>query len=121
MNPRDLENRAVNELHEAGYITQKALFSLKHLPSGRVISNQADFFNIWDIIAVKEEECRLIQVCSGTTFRAHELKIKKSGFPLTSWASQELWYYFKEGGRWKHRIEYRTIIGWVGVKIGEMQ
>ena len=113
MQRRDLEKRAVEELESDSWLVQRALFSIKHLPNGRVISNQSDFFNVWDIMAVRSEECRLIQVCSGETFERHKKKITES-FPETSWASQELWYYFKDRGKWQRAIFIRTKgFGWL--------
>lgn len=112
MDRRDLEKRSMSELEKDGYLVQRALFSIKHLPNGKVISNQSDLFGAWDIIAVKQNECRLIQVCSGETFARHRRNIEEK-FPNTSWATQELWYYFKEKSRWKRTVWLRTNgMGW---------
>ena len=109
MNPRLLEKRAESDLQKRGYLVQRALFSIKHVP-GRVISNRSDFFNVWDIIAVKPGECILMQVCSGKTFNRHVRKINRA-FPYTTWAKQELRYYFKVKGRWAFTDYVRTESG----------
>ena len=113
MNPRLLEKRAESDLLKAGYLVQRALFSIKHIP-GRIISHQSDFFNVWDIIAVKSGDCILMQVCSGTKLRTHMNKINKS-FPYTTWAKQVLRYYFKVRGRWAYTDHVRTESGWSGI------
>ena len=55
MNPRDLENRFLKLLEENNFIAQKSLFSIKHLPNGRVLSNRSDFFGVWDLIAMNRD------------------------------------------------------------------
>jgi hypothetical protein len=112
MNPRDLENRFLAELENQGYISQKALFSIKHLPSGKIISNRSDFFGVWDIIAIRNNHTFLFQVCSGTTYLRHRKKIEE-GFPSTSEPVQCLVFYYKEKGRWKYTVHQRTEAGWV--------
>ncbi len=119
MDRRDLEIRAVSDLEKDGYLVQRALFSIKHLPDGRIISNQSDIFGVWDIIAVKPDECRLIQICSGSTFQDHMKKINGS-FPVVRWAKEEIWYYHKEKNRWKYDIYIRSPVlkdKWIPIEI----
>ena len=116
MNPRDLENRAVKDLEGQGYMVQKALFSIKHLPNGKILSNRSDFFSVWDIMAVKADECIFMQVCSGTTYQEHVRKIERA-FPHTSWARQIIRYYYKEKNRWTYADHVRYWgMGWIETK-----
>ena len=112
MNPRLLERRVESDFVKDGYLVQRALFSLKHLPGGRIISHQSDFFGVWDLIAVKPGECVLIQVCSGGTLKRHMNLIDKT-FPHTTWAKQVLRYYYKNKGRWAFTNFVRLESGWV--------
>jgi hypothetical protein len=114
MNPRDLENRALKQLQEEeGWTAQKALFSIKHLPNGKIISNRADFFGVWDIIAVKPDRGMLMQVCSGTKLEEHKKKIERN-FPSTTWIAQVIRYYYKEKNRWAYSDIVRVKgLGWM--------
>ena len=112
MNPRILERRVEAAFLKDGYLVQHAMFSLKHLPGGRIISHQSDFFGAWDLVAVKPGECVLIQVCSGTKLKTHMNKINRQ-FPHTTWAKQLLRYYFKAKGRWAFTDYVRNAEVWV--------
>lgn len=112
MNPRDLENRFIDKVLEPrNFLMQKALFSVKHLPDGKILSNRSDFFGVWDIIALKNNRVYMFQVCSGTTFKDHVLKIERK-FPYTSNPIQVIVYYFKEKGIWKFTLHHRSFTGW---------
>jgi hypothetical protein len=111
MNRIDLEKRAVKELIEGGYATERSIPSVKYI-GGRPVSNRRDFYNCFDVIAIKDQDMRLIQVCSGTTLRAHEKKINLL-FPTTTMPRQEIWYYYKVGRYWAYKIYIRDKIkGW---------
>ena len=111
MNPRDLENRFLKLLEENNFIAQKALFTLKHLPNGRIISLRSDFFGVWDLVAMKNNKVYVFQVCSGTKFNTHRRKIEDN-FPLTVNPEQYIVYYYKEKGRWKFTLHKRVESGW---------
>lgn len=112
MNPRDLENRFLKLLEENNFLAQKSLFSIKHLPNGRVLSNRSDFFGVWDIVAMKNNKVYVFQVCSGTKFNAHRRKIEDN-FPFTVNPEQYIIYYYKEKGRWKFTLHERTETEWI--------
>ena len=112
MNPRDLENRFLEFLAQNKYLSQKALFSIKHLPNGRIVSNRSDFFNVWDIIALKSNHTYLFQICSGTTYNEHVRKINEL-FPFTTEPFQYIVYYFKPKSKWEFTLHLRTEIGWL--------
>ena len=111
MNPRDLENRFLKLLEGNNFLAQKSLFSIKHLPNGKVLSNRSDFFGVWDIIGLKNNKVFMFQVCSGTTFNAHRRKIEDN-FPFTMNPEQYIIYYYKERGRWKFTLHKRVESGW---------
>ncbi len=116
MNPRNLENTFIDKvLTPAGFLSQKALFSVKRLPDGRTISNRSDFFGSWDIISIKDNKVFMFQVCTGTTYAEHVRTIEKR-FPFTSNPIQVIVYYFKEKNRWKFTLHVRSLIGWQEVK-----
>jgi hypothetical protein len=112
MNPRDLENRFLKLLEENNYLAQKALFTLKHLPNGRIMSHRSDFFGVWDLVAMKNNKVYVFQVCSGTKFNAHRRKIEDN-FPFTVNPEQYIVYYYKEKGRWTFTLHKRTESAWV--------
>ena len=119
MDPRDLENRFLKVLEDDGFLTQKALFSIKHLPDGRIISNRSDFFGVWDIIAFFRELVFVFQVCSGTTYQDHVRKITDS-FPFTSNPIQVIVYFYKEKGRWVYTLHLRTEVGWITAALDDL-
>ena len=111
---RDLEIKFLELLSEYGWISQRSLFSIKHLPNGRIISNRSDLFGAWDIISMKNNRVVLFQVCSGTKYDAHIRKIvDKLKFPLTKNPEQVVVYYYKEKNRWKFNLTLRTPAGWI--------
>jgi hypothetical protein len=73
------------------------------------VSAQNDFFYAFDLIAIKNNEVRFIQVTSGTksSLSKHKKKIEEN-FPFTfsDTVSIELWFYYKIKGRWKKAIYY---------------
>ena len=119
MDPRDLENRFLKVLEDDGFLTQKALFSIKHLPDGRIISNRSDFFGVWDIIALRGDSVYVFQICSGTTYEEHRRKIEAK-FPFTINPEQYIVYYFKEKGRWAFTLHKRTEVGWIIMPFDEI-
>ena len=115
MNRRDLEVRAMHELQEKGYAVARA--TLKPVKvKGKWVSAQNDFFFSFDLIAVKDNEVRFIQVTSGTlsSLSKHKKKIEENfPFSFSSVVSIELWYYYKIGGRWKKSIWFFKNKEWV--------
>jgi len=108
MNRRDLEIKAMVELLEKGYAVARA--TLKPVKvSGKWVSAQNDFFYAFDLIAIKSNEVRFIQVTSGTksSLSKHKKKIEENfPFSFSDTVSIELWFYYKIKGRWKKVIYY---------------
>lgn len=120
MDPRTLENRFLDILAKHGVtLAEKALFTVKHLPNGRIISNRADFFGVWDIIAFFRELVFVFQVCSGTTYQDHVRKITDN-FPFTSNPIQVIVYFHKEKGRWVYTLHLRTEVGWITAALDDL-
>ena len=112
MDPRDLENKFLKVLEDDGFLAQKALFTLKHLPNGKIMSHRSDFFGVWDIIGLKKNKVYAFQVCSGTTFQEHKRKIEDN-FPFTFNPEQYIVFYHKEKGKWAFTLHNRTEVGWI--------
>jgi hypothetical protein len=115
MNRRDLEVRAMKELKEKGYAVARA--TLKPVRIGKKwLSAQNDFFFSFDLIAVKDNEVRFIQVTSGTksSLNKHKKKIEENfPFSFSSTVSVELWFYYKLRGKWKKVIWFFKNGEWV--------
>jgi len=111
MNPRDLERRLQVELENEGWRTERAVPQV-HIIHGRYVSNNHDFFNCFDLIALKDDKVRFIQVCSGTTLEDHKRKIDRT-FPYTSNPIQEIVYFYKMKNRWMHVSHLRVVSGWL--------
>lgn len=69
MDPRDLENKFLKVLEDDGFLAQKALFTLKHLPNGKIISHRSDFFGVWDIIGLKKTKFMHFRFAQGQRSR----------------------------------------------------
>jgi len=108
MNRRDLEIKAMAELLEKGYAVARA--TLKPVKvSGKWVSAQNDFFYAFDLIAIKNNEVRFIQVTSGTksSLSKHKKKIEENfPFSFSDTVSIELWFYYKIKGKWEKVIYY---------------
>ena len=63
MSRRDLELRAKKDLEASGYLVERAVSKAIFTPKG-FVAMSFDFFNCFDLIAVKENEIRFIQVSS---------------------------------------------------------
>jgi hypothetical protein len=115
MNRRDLELKAMHELQEKGYAVARA--TLKPVKvGGKWLSAQNDFFFSFDLIAVKNDDVRFIQVTSGTqsSLSKHKKKIEENfPFSFSSVVSVELWFYYKLGGRWKRVIWFFEKGKWI--------
>ncbi len=103
---RDLEVRAKKELEGKGYAVARAMSSARIIGS-KYVAHYNDFFNSFDLIAVKDNEVRFIQVTSGTQLSSHKKKVKEN-FPylFTKVVSVEMWYYYKLGRKWEYTISY---------------
>ena len=102
MSRRDLELRAKKDLEASGYLVERAVSKAIFTPKG-FVARSFDFFNCFDLIAVKENEIRFIQVPSSDeakgdnrTLRAHKKKINDN-WPIDG---PEIWHYYKIKGRW---------------------
>jgi hypothetical protein len=108
MNRRNLEIKAMGELLEKGYAVARA--TLKPVKvSGKWVSAQNDFFYAFDLIAIKNNEVRFIQVTSGTksSLSKHKKKIEENfPFNFSDTVSIELWFYYKIKGKWGKVIYY---------------
>jgi len=106
LNARELERRAKKELEEKGYKVIRAMASGRFF-NGKYITHYNDFFNVFDLIAVKDNEVRFIQVTSGEQLSSHKSKIKVNfDFSFKDIVTIELWYYYKLKGKWQYRILY---------------
>jgi hypothetical protein len=108
MNRRNLEIKAMAELLEKGYSVARA--TLKPVKvSGKWVSAQNDFFYAFDLIAIKNNEIRFIQVTSGTksSLSKHKKKIEENfPFSFSDTVSIELWFYYKIKRKWEKVIYY---------------
>jgi hypothetical protein len=115
MNRRDLEIKAMAELLEKGYAVARA--TLKPVKvSGKWVSAQNDFFYAFDLIAIKNNEVRFIQVTSGTksSLSKHKKKIEENfPFGFSDTVSIELWFYYKIKGKWEKVIYYFKNGEWI--------
>jgi len=106
LNPRELEHRAQKELEKKGYKVVRAMASGKFI-NGKYITHYNDFFNAFDLIAVKDNEVRFVQVTSGEQLNSHKNKVKANfNFFFPKVVSIEIWYYYKLKGKWQYRILY---------------
>lgn len=106
MNGKYLEAKARNTLIKDGYSCEAVHNEVKKI-KGKFISIRHDFFNVVDIIALKGDKIRFIQVTSdnapirSTALYSHKEKINKLwkfDIPI------ELWFYKKENNKWKLSI-----------------
>ncbi|MGC8699227.1 MAG: hypothetical protein ACP5RE_03530 [Candidatus Acidifodinimicrobium sp.] len=106
MKRRELEIRAKKELEEKGYAVARAMSSARVI-GGKYIAHYNDFFNAFDLIAVKDNEVRFIQVTSGKQLSSHKKKVKDN-FPFffPKVVTVELWYYYKLGRKWEYKISF---------------
>ncbi|MGC8584876.1 MAG: hypothetical protein ACP5L4_01975 [Thermoplasmata archaeon] len=115
MNRRNFEYRAMKELKENGYAITRA--TLKPVKIGKKwLSAQNDFFFSFDLIAVKDNEVRFIQVTSGTrsSLSKHKKKIERNfSFSFPSIVSVELWFFYKLSGRWLKKIYFFKNGEWI--------
>jgi len=115
MNRHDLEIKAMGDLLEKGYAVARA--TLKPVKvSGKWVSAQNDFFYAFDLIAIKNNEIKFIQVTSGTksSLSKHKKKIEENfPFSFSDTVSIELWFYYKIKGRWKKVIYYFKNGEWI--------
>jgi len=115
MNRRNLEIKAMAELLEKGYSVARATLKPVKM-SGKWVSAQNDFFYAFDLIAIKNNEIRFIQVTSGTksSLSKHKKKIEENfPFSFSNTVSIELWFYYKIKGRWKKVIYYFKNGEWI--------
>lgn len=116
MNRSDLEKRAIQELEDNGYTCERAYNKAVYLPGKGYIAKSFDFFHVIDLIAIKANEVRWIQVTSENASRdskhhsknhsdavyLHKKKIEQFwvfDLPL------ELWVYEKVRNRWNLTVE----------------
>jgi len=115
MNRRNLEIKAMVELLEKGYAVARA--TLKPVKvSGKWVSAQNDFFYAFDLIAIKNNEVRFIQITSGTksSLSRHKKKIEENfPFSFSDTVSIELWFYYKIKGKWEKVIYYFKNGEWI--------
>ncbi len=109
--------KAKKELEDKGYLVARAMASSRKI--GNIyITKYNDFFHVFDLIAVKDNEVRLIQVTSGSGLSSHKKKILDN-FPYVfdSVVSVEIWYYYKMGRVWKYKILYLKRGEWLESKL----
>ena len=122
MSRRDLELRAKKELEASGYLVERAVSKAIFTPKG-FVARSFDFFNCFDLIAVRGSETRFIQITSSDVnnknpddiLRKHKRKIDQL-WPETL-PDPEIFYYKKENGRWVLNLIPRWKGEWVDLNI----
>ena len=116
MNRTELEKRAIRELEDDGYTCERAYNKAVFIPKKGYIAKSYDFFHVVDIIALKGNEVKFIQVTSenaspdskhhssngSDSVYNHKKKIEQYwpfDLPL------ELWAYEKIKNRWYLKTE----------------
>ena len=116
MKRSDLEKKAIKLLAEQGYTCERAYNKAVYLPGKGYVGKRFDFFHVIDVLAIKGNEIRMIQVTSedsnsGSKHHSrngsdseynHMKKIEKYWhfeIPI------ELWTYEKIKNKWELRIQ----------------
>jgi hypothetical protein len=109
-----LEVKAKKLLESRNYSVERAKVSAK-IVHGHFIRNRNDFFGIFDLIAVRGDECRFIQITSGSrqNIYAHKRKIDEAFKDSFKGSHCELWFYEMLKHRWHLSIFHRTDNGWL--------
>jgi len=117
LKPRELERRAQKELEKKGYKVVRAMASGRFI-NGKYITHYNDFFNVFDLIAVKDNEVRFIQITSGEQLSSHKSKVKANfNFSFKNTVTIEIWYYYKLKGKWQYKILYLKDGEWLDSKL----
>ena len=117
LNPRELERRAQKELEKKGYKVIRAMASGRFI-NGKYITHYNDFFSVFDLIAVKDNEVRFIQVTSGEQLSSHKSKVKANfNFTFKNIVTVEIWYFYKLKGKWQYRILYLKDGEWLDSRL----
>lgn len=116
MKRSDLEKRAISSLQKEGYTCERAYNKAVFIPGKGYVGKRFDFFHVIDILAIKGNEIRMIQVTSEDA--NHESKAHlKNGSQATYmhmkkiekyWDFEipiELWTYEKIRNKWELRIQ----------------
>ncbi len=116
MKRSDLEKRAIASLEEEGYTCERAYNKAVFIPGKGYVGTRFDFFHVIDVLAIKGNEIRMIQVTSEDA--NHESKAhNKNGSHATYdhmkkiekyWHFEipiELWTYEKIRNKWELRIK----------------
>ena len=122
MSRRDLELRAKKELESEGWKVERAVSKAVFTPKG-FVARSFDFFNCFDLIAVRESETRFIQITSSDVnnknpddiLRKHKRKIDQL-WPETL-PDPEIFYYKKENGRWDMNQIIRSNGTWYNTNV----
>jgi len=86
------EKLAVKKLEDEGYICEKPI---------RSKWQREDFFGCWDIIAIKDQSIRFVQVSTKPLYdRGVEFKQRLADFPVGTHWTKEFWQ-LKEEGVWR--------------------
>lgn len=111
---RELETKAKKELEKDGYLVDKAWLEASYIGPGKPVAKRRDFFRAFDLIAVRDNEVRFIQVTSTEELAKkdphdilgmHRRKINEV-FPVD--VPLEIWFFRKNGRSWEKSIYTRT-------------
>ncbi len=120
-----LEKKAKQQLIGEGYQVERAFaVGLKRIMVNgkpRYINTRHDFFNVIDLIAVKDNDVRFIQVTSSNTVSKKKGDVEKSLYNHkkkieANWKNSkaiELWFFIKIKSRWKLYVHYYSEGKWI--------
>ena len=121
MSRRDLELRAKKELESEGWKVERAVSKAVFTPKG-FVARSFDFFNCFDLIAVRESETRFIQITSSDVSARTKKSNPNQSLNFRKRKIDELWgtslpvpeifHYVKEGNRWIQHRWIRTNSKW---------
>src|SRR3990167_7861531 len=97
------ERRCQLELEAQGWITEKMQYS------GRQFQKRKDFFGLWDIIALRNNEIKFIQVKTNHKPVLDLFRVFKVNHQIEN-SSFEIWIWYEEGISAKYSREWRKII-----------
>lgn len=114
---RELEKKAKAELEEQGYLVDKAWLEASYIGPGKPVAKRRDFFHAFDLLAVRDNEVRFIQVTSTEELAkkdphdilgSHRRRIDEA-FPVD--VPLEIWFFRRNKRSWEKSIYTRSKSG----------
>ncbi len=116
MKRSDLEKKAIDTLEEQGYTCERAYNKAVFIPGKGYVGTRFDFFHVIDILAIRGNEIRMIQVTSENAkpdSKHHSKNGSDSEYDHVKkiekyWHFEipvELWIYEKIKNRWVLRVQ----------------